>query len=166
MVMTVETSLGPLALRCERDEDRDFLKALFASHAGGMFAALPIDAAMRESLVEMQFASQTMTYRTRHARARFAIVERAGVPIGRLVVDEGSADEAACIVDIALLPDSRGQGFGSALVAGVVARLRGRVPAVTCTVLWNNEASLRMFRGLGFVHVGGELPYLRLEWRG
>jgi N-acetylglutamate synthase-like GNAT family acetyltransferase len=81
----------------------------------------------------MLFASQTETYRRQFPRARFDIIEREGTPIGRLVVAEDGA--SACIVDIALLPDSRGGGAGSAILGSVLALLGARVAVVWCTVL-------------------------------
>jgi RimJ/RimL family protein N-acetyltransferase len=108
----------------------------------------------------MQFNSQTVTYRAQYPAARFDIVERDGAPIGRLIVDDGA--EAACIVDFALLPEHCGGGLGTAILAGVLA---GRTRPVWCQALCTNEPSLRICRRVGFVHIGGELPFLQLEWR-
>jgi RimJ/RimL family protein N-acetyltransferase len=161
--LVLETARGPVVLRPEQPADRDFLYALFRSHAGVELAALAVDPATRDALVAMQFNSQTATYRAEYPAARFDIVERAGAPIGRLVVDD--ARDAACIVDFALLPEHCGGGLGTAILAGVLASLAGRMRPVVCQVLCTNTPSLRMCRRVGFVHIGGELPFLQLEWR-
>ncbi|MDR3537747.1 MAG: GNAT family N-acetyltransferase [Acetobacteraceae bacterium] len=160
--LLLETSRGPIALRPEQDGDRTFLYDLFCSHVLPDIARLPIDDSTRDALVGMQFISQTTTYRTQFPQARFDIIEREGVPIGRLVVDD--AGDVACIVDFALLPGVRGSGMGSAILACVLAPLGERGRAVRSTVVWNNEASLRMCRRLGFVHIGGDPPFMQLEW--
>jgi RimJ/RimL family protein N-acetyltransferase len=158
--LVLQTARGQIVLRPEQPADADFLYALFHSHTLAELALLPVDAAMRERLVRMQFASQTATYRAQFPHARFDIVEQCGAPIGRLIFDAGA--DAGCIVDFALLPEHRGSGLGTAILASVLQRQRR---PVLCKVLCNNEPSLRMCRRVGFVHIGGELPFLQLEWR-
>jgi len=159
----LETPRGPIALRPEQPEDADFLYALFRSHTLPGLAPVPVDDAMKESLVRMQFVSRTATYRAQYPDADFAILERDGMPIGCLAVHESAG--AACIVDVALTPESRGAGIGSALLTSLVARLGDRCPIVRCMVLSTNEASLRMCRRAGFVRVGDVPPHVELEWR-
>jgi len=162
--VTLDTALGSIALRIERAEDVDFLYDVFSSHTLPGLAVLPMDEAIKVSLVRMQFKSQTATYRALHPNGRFAILERDGVAIGRLVVDE--VDGIATIVDLALLPDARGGGIGSALMTSLLEWLSQRCRAVRCTVLCTNVASLRMCERVGFVRVGEQLPHVELEWQG
>lgn len=163
MTHLLETPLGPATLRAERDDDAAFLLDLFRSHALPALAAAPVDAATRDALVRMQFTSQTTTYRSQYPGARFSIIERNGTPAGRLVVHE--TGDTACIVDVALQPGSRGAGCGSAVLGAVLQDLAERVTAVHCSVMWNNVASLRMLRRLGFVQTSDDPPFLRMEWR-
>jgi GNAT superfamily N-acetyltransferase len=158
--LLLQTARGQVVLRPERSSDAGFLYALFRSHMLAELELMPVDAATKEQLVRMQFDSQTATYRAQFPQARFDIVEQDGSPIGRLIVDTGA--DAGCIVDFALLPERRGAGLGSAILAAV---LRQQRQPVLSKVLYNNEASLRMCRRVGFVHIGGELPCLQLEWR-
>jgi RimJ/RimL family protein N-acetyltransferase len=158
--LALDTARGPIVLRPEQPADDDFLYALFYSHTLAELALMPVDEATKEHLVRMQFASQTATYRTQFPQARFDIVEQNDRPIGRLIVDPGIA--SVCIVDFALLPEHRGGGLGTTILASVLQRQH---QPVLCKVLCNNEPSLRMCRRVGFVHIGGELPFLQLEWR-
>jgi RimJ/RimL family protein N-acetyltransferase len=159
----LETAKGPVGLRPEQPEDAEFLYALFRSHTLPTFAALPVDEAMKESLVRMQFNSQTATYRAQYPDARFAILERGGATIGRTVLHE--TPEAATIVDMALMPGSRGDGMGSAVMAGIVAWIGARCPVIRCMILFDNAASLGMCRRAGFVAIGETPPHVLLEWR-
>lgn len=154
---------GDLFLRPERADDAGFLAALFRHSALADLALMPVDDAMKEALVRMQFDSQTATYRSQHPQARFDIVERRGEPIGRLVVDPGG--QVGCIVDFTLLPDCQGRGLGTAILRAVLAQFAGLRRPVGCMVLAGNEASLRMCRRVGFVQTDAALPFLRLEWR-
>jgi RimJ/RimL family protein N-acetyltransferase len=167
-MLVLDTDRGPVAVRREHDQDGDFLYRLFRSHALAAFAPLPVDDAMKESLVRMQFASRTATYRSQYPDALFAILERDGSPFGRVVVDEppkGSPGGTACIVDLELMAESRGGGIGSAVMSSLVLWLGQRCEAVRCTVLAGNEASLRMCRRAGFVPVADNPPHVELKWR-
>lgn len=142
-------------LRPER-EDAGFLGALFRSVAPA-FDGLP--AAAAEALLDMQVRSQAAAYRAAYPEACFAIIERGGKPCGRLIVARGPM---SCVVDYALLPEVRGLGLGTAVLAAVLARIDG---PVQCRVLESNRASLAMFWRLGFAVAGEEPPFRRLERR-
>ena len=79
------------------------------------------------------------------------------------VIEHDEAD-AIYIVDVTLRPEQRRRGIGSALVRSVIAAgaQRGGVRAL---VLVNNEVSLGMFRGLGFVDTGQDGAHVELRWR-
>jgi RimJ/RimL family protein N-acetyltransferase len=161
--VVLDTAVGRVTLRGERPEDADFLYALFRSHMWASVAAMPVDEAMKESLLRMQFRSQTMTYRTHHEGARFEVLERDGAACGRLIVHENAG--VATFVDFALLPEQRGAGVGTAVMRRVLAWVGERCEVVRLSVLWHNEASLRMTRRIGFVQVGETPPYVAMEWR-
>ena len=161
--LVMETTRGAFTLRPERPDDADFLYALFRSHMLPGVAAMPVDDATKESLLVMQFKSQTVTYRAQYPDARFDILEHDGTPFGRLIVHE--ADGVATFVDFALLPDNRGSGLGTAVIRRVLDWVAERCATVRVSILWNNEASLRMTRRVGFVQVGETPPYVEMEWR-
>jgi RimJ/RimL family protein N-acetyltransferase len=150
----------PIILRPEREEDAAFLAGLFRTSAGRDLSLLPIDEAMKDQLISMQFASQTTTYRAQFPAARFDIIEQDGEPIGRIVIDAGT--EVGRIVDVALMLERRGQGLGTAIIGAVTQRLARRV---RCQVLAGNRASLSMFHRAGFRQVGDVPPFLHLEWQ-
>jgi RimJ/RimL family protein N-acetyltransferase len=161
--LMLETTRGPFTLRPERPEDADFLYELFCSHMLASVAAMPVDEAMKESLLRMQFRSQTASYRAEYPDGRFDILERDGVPFGRMVLHE--ANEVATFVDFALLPGERGAGLGTAVMVRLLDWVGERCAAARLSILWNNEASLRMTRRIGFVQVGETPPYVEMEWR-
>lgn len=151
-----------ITLRPERPADVPFLTDLFRASARPDLARMPVDEAMKAALVRMQVAGQNATYRNQFPGARFDIVERRGGPIGRIVVDPGG--DAACIVDMALLPDHCGHGLGSAILAGVLAWFAHPKRPVVCAVLSSNEASLRMCHRAGFRQTCLGPPFVHLEW--
>src|SRR5262249_52443247 len=127
----------PIVLRPEREQDTAFLADLFGKTAGRDLALMPIDEAMKESLLRMQFSSQTATYRAQFPTARFDIIEQGGEPIGRIVIDPGT--EAGRIVDIALLPQCRARGLGTAILAAVLKRFGRHGQRMLCQVLASNQ---------------------------
>jgi RimJ/RimL family protein N-acetyltransferase len=153
----------PIVLRPEQAQDAAFLANLFRSAAGRDLALMPVDDAMKDQLLRLQFASQTATYRAQFPAARFDIIEQGGEPIGRIVIDPGT--EAGCIVDIALAPDRRARGLGAAILAAVLERFARFGQRVRCQVLEGNEPSLRMCHRVGFRQTGHVPPFVHLEWR-
>ena len=161
--VVLETAKGPFTLRPERPDDADFLYALFRSHMLASVAAMPVNDAMKETLLRMQFRSQTMTYRAQYPDSRFDILERDGVPFGHLILHE--VDGVATFVDFALLPEERGAGLGTAVMVRLLAWVGERCAVAGLSILWNNEPSLRMTRRIGFVQVAETPPYVEMEWR-
>ena len=51
------------------------------------------------------------------------------------------------------------------VIASVLDWVAERCPVVRLSVLSDNEASLRLTRRFGFVHIGDTPPYIHLEWR-
>jgi RimJ/RimL family protein N-acetyltransferase len=160
--LILETAKGPFALREEQPEDADFLYALFRSHTLPGLVAMPVDGAMKEMLLRMQFHSQATSYRAQYPDARFGILERDDIPFGRLIVQEHNG--IATFVDFALLPENRGEGIGTAVIARVLDWVAERCPIVRLSVLSTNEASLRLTRRFGFIQIGQTPPYVHLEW--
>lgn len=161
--LVLETTRGSFTLRAERPDDAGFLYALFRSHMLSGIAAMPADDAMKESLLRMQFQSQMTSYRGQYPDARFDILERDGIPFGRLIVHE--ADGIATFVDFALLPEDRGSGLGTAVILRVLDWVAERCSLVRLSILWNNDPSLRLTRRVGFVQMGETPPYIEMEWR-
>jgi RimJ/RimL family protein N-acetyltransferase len=160
----LQTDKGPVTLRPERPDDEALLFRLFRSWALEDLEHMPVDTATKENLVRFQFAGQMATYRARFTAASFDIIERDGVAVGRLIVDPGNADEAACLVDFVLLPEVRNDRLGRAIISAVLAEQASLGRKVRVKILWHNEPSQRMCSALGFVEIGREAPFIQLEW--
>jgi len=163
--MNLSTPLGTLTLRPMRDTEADaaFLYALFVATKAEEMAAMPIDAAGKDFLLRMQFASMTETYRREYPVARFDVVELAGEPVGRIITDVG--EDCVTYVDIALLPRAQGRGLATALMLWLLEEPRRLGVPARVNVLAQNAASLRLCQRIGFVEVEHAPPFVRLEWR-
>ena len=124
-------------------------------------ALVPWDEAQRQAFLSMQFEAQDRSYHGNFSQARFEIVELRGVAAGRLYVNRGR-DEIR-VVDIALLPEHRGRGVGSALLRGLLAEAAVNGQCVTIHVEIGNPAR-RLYERLGFVEVRDEGVYRFMQW--
>jgi ribosomal protein S18 acetylase RimI-like enzyme len=136
---------------------------VYASTRAGELAQLPWSEAEKRVFLAMQFDAQDRDYRGRFPGARFDVVEQDGAPIGRLIVERG-ADEIR-VLDIALLPEHRGAGAGSALLRELQAEAAARSQRVAIHVERANPAR-RLYERLGFrVEADEDAIYLFMVWR-
>jgi ribosomal protein S18 acetylase RimI-like enzyme len=153
---------GAVYLRRADETDASFLFDLFRGHTSSRLRIGGLPEGVIEQLVMMQYRARTQSFRDRFPDACWSVIEAAGLPIGELIVT-GEPD-ALYVVDIALDPSHRQQGIGCALMRTVMAAgaARGGVRAMVMT---GNEASLRMFRRLGFSEIRHEDGvYLEMRW--
>ena len=152
-----------LALRPAADGDRAFQRALFAaSRADAVFlAAWP--AAQREPFLDQQFHFQSVHYARFHAGADFLILERHGAPIGRLILEHDTPDWH--IVDIALAPQTRGQGVGGAVLRALQDGVRAAGAAgIMLNVEVMNDGAQRLYRRMGFVPREDNGSHIEMYW--
>lgn len=149
------------ALRPQRPDDEAFLRQLYAETRTDL-RQLPLDPAAVTMLIDMQYGAQAAGYRAAYPRARYLVVECDGVPLGRAVIDEDG--EALRLVDIALLPQARGAGIGTALIAGWQREAAGSGRKMALSVLHTNARARRLYEALGFVACGGDDVRCELVW--
>lgn len=143
-------NLPDVVLRPRVAGDAPLLYAVYASTRVEELADTGWDDAQREAFLRFQFAAQDDHYTRHYSTCAFYVVERSGRPVGRLYVDAWPSEVR--IVDIALLPEARGRGLGTALLEAVIAAAHARGLAVSIHVEQDNPA-LRLYERLGFVRV-------------
>ncbi len=134
-------------------EDGGFLLTLYATVRKPELTGLGWSAAEQEAFIRMQFDAQIRHYRGCFPDARYSVIWVGGERAGRMIVRR--SDEEILIVDIALLPEFRSAGIGSALVRRLLAEAdAGRLP-VRCHVLQGSDAR-RFWERAGFVAQDGD----------
>lgn len=159
--MAATTASTRLSLRAASGDDHAFLVALYGT-ARGDLALAPLDDDQREALIRMQFRAQDLHFRQHHPDARFDVVELDGRPAGRLYVDRLNDDIR--IIDITLLPEHRGQGYGAALIRAVQDEAAASGRTVSLHVASGNRAAA-LYERLGFRLVADLRVYRQLRWR-
>jgi len=123
-------------------------------------AVVPWDDAQKDAFLRMQFDAQDAWWRENYAEASFDVILVDGEPAGRLYVHRGRSDIR--IVDIALLPEHRGNGIGTRLLEELLAEGDAEAKSVTIHVERMNPA-LRLYERLGFSLAEDKGVYLFLE---
>lgn len=149
-------------LRPETDDDIPFLMRLYASTREQELAPVPWSVEQKQAFLVSQFQAQRHHYRAYIAGCAFDLLECRGVPVGRLYLEPRSTQ--LYIVDIALLPEWRGQGLGTAILEALQAAGHASGRSVGIMVEKYNPA-LRLYRRLGFTDVADHEVYLEMEWR-
>jgi ribosomal protein S18 acetylase RimI-like enzyme len=151
-----------ISYRPMTDGDLPFLAALYAAIRAEEVAASGWPGETQRQFLAQQFGAQHHHYVTYYPDAERLVIERAGVPIGRLYVEEWTREFR--IIDIALVPAEQGRGIGAAILRDALAWAGGRGKAVSIHVEKNNPA-MHLYRRLGFATVEDKGVYDLLEWR-
>lgn len=150
-----------MKLRPRRDDDLGFLAHLYASTRIDEMALIDWSAEEKDAFLAMQFEAQTRHYDEHYADAEFLVIERDGLPIGRLYLQR--REDEIRIVDIALLPEHRRSGIGGRLLHGVLDEAAETGKEVRIHVERNNPA-LALYRRLGFREIDDLGVYYLMEW--
>jgi len=137
------------------------MRDLYASTREEEMQQFPFDAAQKHEFLSQQFSAQFEHYRIHYPTCERNIIECEGQPIGRFWVDEWP--DQIRLVDIALIPQWRGSGTGTALVRSVLDRGAKAGKPVTIHVEGFNPA-LRLYERLGFQKVDTNGVYFLMRW--
>lgn len=158
-------------LRLAAPDDRAALLAVYASTRADELALTDWTEAQRQAFVTLQFDAQWRHYMLHHPQSVCqAIVlgdAAAGGPgadrvVGRLWVDRSAGH--LHVLDIALLPEVRGQGIGTLLLRQLMAEAASQARPLTISVEIHNPAR-HLYGRLGF-QPQGEVQgiYQRMAW--
>jgi len=136
-----------LALRPIRPDDEPFLRRVYASTRVDELAPLGWSAEQRDAFLDQQFDAQHRHYQTHYADADFLVILLDNQPIGRLSVARWP--EQILLIDIALLPEHRGDGIGSRLIQALLDEADPSGKPVRLHVEKFNRAR-RLYERLGF----------------
>ena len=139
--------------------DAELLQQIYASTREQELANWPMSAEQKAQFLQMQFRAQHTHYAARYADASCSLVELDGQPIGRLYVLRTQAD--IHLVDISLLPAWRSQGWGTALIQGLLDEARGAGVALTGHVARDNRAR-NWYARLGFIETADLGAYVAI----
>ena len=147
-------------LRPAGPDDRDFLLRVYASTREEELRLVDWSDEQKAAFVEQQFEAQDAYYREHYHPATFDVIEDGGEPIGRLYVARW--EDEIRIMDIALLPEHRGHGIGTALLRALLDEAAEAGQRLSIHVELNNPAR-RLYERLGFAPVEERGVYVLME---
>lgn len=154
-------SSSTLSIRPAGPADDAFFVALYRSTRDDLLA-LPADPVMIDGLVAMQQRMQVAGYRHSYPQAEYQVLEQGGVAVGRLVT--ALAGDVVRVVDIAVLPQARGQGVAGEALRRLQAQAAAEGRGVALAVRKDNAAARRLYAALGFAVAGDNEMDLELRW--
>src|SRR3954470_10183778 len=160
---TISTPRGDFIFRPERAEDEPFLFRLFAVHNSEILRLSGIPAKTIDTLTEVQFRSQTKTYRAMYPDAMFSIIGWGGREVGRFI--EHDETDVVYFVDFLLDPACQAKGLGPAITWALMQEWAARGRGTRVEVRVTNEPCLKMCRRLGFMEgESNKAAYVELKW--
>jgi GNAT superfamily N-acetyltransferase len=151
-----------LTFRPITDADLPFMARLYASTRLQELAVVADwTHAQKEAFLQSQFDAQHAHYQQHYRGTEWLVIVRDAAPVGRLYLARWAREHR--IVDIALLPEARGQGLGTALLRDLLDEAAAAGKPVTIHVEKFNPA-MRLYRRLGFVPVEDKGVYDLMRW--
>jgi ribosomal protein S18 acetylase RimI-like enzyme len=129
------------------EADLPFVAELYVSTRSEEMALAQWPVATKLDFLLQQHRAQHAHYSLHHADAQWSIIERHGEAIGRLYLRD--EPDRLHIIDISLIPQSRGQGIGEAILSDIADRARVEAKVVSIHVEKNNPAR-SLYQRLGF----------------
>jgi ribosomal protein S18 acetylase RimI-like enzyme len=135
-------------LRPLGEADEEFSFAVYASTRATEMEQIDWSVEQKNAFLRMQFNAQRQHYHLHYPQACWQVIEVAGQAAGRLVCDDSGA-QLSLVMDIALLPEYRGMGIGTAILRGLLMAAERAHKTISLHVEPNNPA-LRLYQRLGF----------------
>ena len=161
LLLGADSSNMSITLRAVAAGDEDFLFSVYASTRADEMARVDWTAEQQAAFLHMQFRAQSQHYVENYVGAAFQVILQNGQPAGRLYVHQ--RENEIRIMDIALLPEFRGQGIGATLLHDILAQGKNLNLPVTIHVEQFNPA-MRLYQRLGFQPKEEKGVYLLMEW--
>ncbi|HEX7654925.1 MAG TPA: GNAT family N-acetyltransferase [Verrucomicrobiae bacterium] len=151
----------PVQLRPETAADEALLLALYTTTREEELNLTNWDAATRALFVQQQFQAMRRGYADMFPQGEFSILEEAGQPIGRIVVNR--TPEELRLVDLVLTPERRGQGLGTRIIQALQGEAQQTGRPFRLHVYQFNRAG-RLYERLGFIVIADNGLYREMTW--
>jgi ribosomal protein S18 acetylase RimI-like enzyme len=152
---------GEISLRPASRDDEDFSWKVYASTRADEVAAWGWTPQQQEAFLRMQFRARRLSYSASYPDAEESILVDGEASIGIMIVSRAPSELR--LVDIALLPEFRGRGFGAQVLSGLVRQAEAAELPLRLSVA-NGNPAFRLYQRLGFVSIGGDAMYIEMEY--
>lgn len=150
-----------ITLSAAQVKDEGFLYQVYASTRQEELAQVPWTELQKTEFLKSQHHAQHHHYHTYYPDANFDLILLDGQPIGRLYIERGA--EELRLMDIALLPNYRNQGIGTALIQDLLEEAKHHQQFIGLHVEQFNPA-YRLYERFGFRDVELRGIYMYMTW--
>lgn len=161
-ITNVAQSDDSVSLRAATPDDAAFMELVYKSSRGDDLRGLGWDENRIDEFLAMQYEAQRTIEGQDHQQAMDQVILFYGKPVGRLLVD--SRDQEIRCLDLAVLPDFRNQGVGTATIRRLQDQAAKSRRSLRLQVIRFNRA-LNLFERLGFVRTSETGSHFQLEWK-
>ncbi|WP_103107229.1 GNAT family N-acetyltransferase [Brevibacillus reuszeri] len=157
--MSIEQSLRTVVATTEQE---NFRFQVYASTRQEEVAAWGWEVTQQEAFLRMQFEMQQKSYQLQYPDANYQLIIVDEEPIGHMLL--AHRDDKIILVDLALLPSSRGHGIGSRIIRQLQSQAEQLAKTIRLHVLITNEARY-LYERLGFQAIGENGLHMEMEWK-
>lgn len=150
-----------LALCAVKSQDLEFTEILFASTREYLYQ-MPVPKSQIDFLIKQQFLLQQTSYAAAFPSAETFIVALHSTPVGKIIVN--NTRESLHVIDIALMTNVRGKGFGSAILRALKKVAMQQSRPVRLAVDQQNSRAKKLYLELGFVLIESSATHDTLLW--
>jgi ribosomal protein S18 acetylase RimI-like enzyme len=151
-----------LSYRMTTDADLPVLTKIYASTRTDEVAQTGWPPQQQRAFLQMQFEAQHKHYRDHYPDAAWLLITQGVTPVGRLYLEDWP--NQLRIIDVALLSEFRGKGWGQAILRDLMDATAPTNRAVSIHVEKNNPA-MSLYLRLGFEAIEDKGVYDLMEWR-
>ena len=139
--------------------DEPFLLALYSAIRAEELAVVSWNADQKAAFLQSQFQAQHLHYTTKYPKGLFQTIKFETKKIGRLYLAE--LEDEIRIIDLTILPEERGKGFGSEIISDILQKAAKPVRIYLESFNQSND----LFKRLGFQIISDEGVYQLWECR-
>ena len=150
-----------LSYRATSDSDLAVLSRIYASTRAEEVARTGWAPDQQRDFLQMQFEAQHAHYREHYPDAQWLLIIQGIIPVGRLYLEDWESQLR--IIDIALLPEFRGRGWGQAVLRDLMETTAATGRKVSIHVEKTNPA-MHLYKRLGFKTIEDKGVYDLLVW--
>lgn len=152
-----------ISLRPISPDDAEFLYEVYASTRADELAQIPWNEAQLKMFLKMQLNARDQSYRMYYTGIDDQIILLNNQPVGRLIVVR--TDEEIRLSDVALLPEYRRSGAGTALIKDLMSEASKVKKPIRLQVEIPNVQAKRLYDRLGFTTTGENITHFQMEYQ-
>lgn len=161
MTQTIRSSSN-VRLRPATTADQAQLSQLFHQTRNFIHEYLDAEYDYKQSLIEQQESFRTIGYQNQYPNALDFVIEHQNTFVGRVTLDFSA--ERIHLIDIALIKDAQGKGFGEAVIKDIQAAASSSGAPVSLSLSIENIYAYKLYRKMGFITESQHGAFQRMTW--